>query len=407
MAEKISMPQLGESVTEGTITKWLVQPGDKVKKYDPLAEVMTDKVNAEVPSMFDGTIQELVAKEDETVAVGELICYIEAEGAASEDQETKPDAPVEAGAVAEKTPDKAAGGNRYSPVVLKLAQQYQIDLSSLQGSGRNGRVTKKDVEAAQQNPSPKTTEQKQEKKEQSAPAVKAAPEKTAAGDIEIPIAGVRKAIAANMSKSKSEIPHAWTMIEVDVTNLVHYRNSMKDAFKQTEGYPITFLPFFIQAAAESLKEFPALNAYWQEDKIIQKKDINISIAAATEEALYVPVIQHADEKNIKGLAKDVASISDKVKKGTLSGEDMRGGTFTVNNTGSFGSIQSAPIINQPQVAILSVESIVKRPVVMPGDMIAIRHMVNLCLSLDHRALDGLVCGRFLQSMKNKLEQISG
>lgn len=405
MAEKISMPQLGESVTEGTITKWLVKPGDKVKKYDPLAEVMTDKVNAEVPSMFDGTIQELVAKEDETVAVGELICYIKAEGAASDEPETKPDSPVESGTLPESKKEQT-GENRYSPVVLKLAQQYQIDLSAIEGSGRNGRVTKKDVEAVRQNPSPKTSKREPEKKEQNAPAVKASPEKTAAGDVEIPVAGVRKAIAANMSKSKSEIPHAWTMVEVDVTNLVHYRNNMKESFKQSEGYSITFLPFFIQAVAEALKEFPALNAYWQEDKIIQKKDINISIAAATEEALYVPVIQYADEKNIKGLAKEVASISDKVKKGTLSGEDMRGGTFTVNNTGSFGSIQSAPIINQPQVAILSIESIVKRPVVMPGDMIAIRHMVNLCLSLDHRALDGLVCGRFLQSVKKKLEQIS-
>lgn len=405
MAEKISMPQLGESVTEGTITKWLVQPGDKVKKYEPLAEVMTDKVNAEVPSMFDGTIQELVAKEDETVAVGELICYIEAAGAASGEPEAKPESPVESGAMPESKKEQT-GENRYSPVVLKLAQQYQIDLSAIEGSGRNGRVTKKDVEAVRQNPSPKTSQQEPEKKEQNAPTVKSSPEKTAAGDVEIPVAGVRKAIAANMSKSKSEIPHAWTMVEVDVTNLVHYRNNMKESFKQSEGYSITFLPFFIQAVAEALKEFPALNAYWKEDKIIQKKDINISIAAATEEALYVPVIQHADEKNIKGLAKEVASISDKVKKGTLSGEDMRGGTFTVNNTGSFGSIQSAPIINQPQVAILSIESIVKRPVVMPGDMIAIRHMVNLCLSLDHRALDGLVCGRFLQSVKNKLEQIS-
>lgn len=405
MAEKISMPQLGESVTEGTITKWLVQPGDKVKKYDPLAEVMTDKVNAEVPSMFDGTIQELVAKEDETVSVGELICYIEAEGAASVESETKPDSPVESGAMPEGKKEQT-GENRYSPVVLKLAQEYHIDLSVIEGSGRNGRVTKKDVEAFRQNSSPKPSEREPEKKEQDAPAVKASPEKTTAGDVEIPVTGVRKAIAANMSRSKSEIPHAWTMVEVDVTNLVQYRNNMKDSFKQSEGYSITFLPFFIQAVAEALKEFPALNAYWQEDKIIQKKDINISIAAATEEALYVPVIRHADEKNIKGLAKEVASISNKVNKGTLSGEDMRDGTFTVNNTGSFGSIQSAPIINQPQVAILSIESIVKRPVVMPGDMIAIRHMVNLCLSLDHRALDGLVCGRFLQSVKNKLEQIS-
>jgi 2-oxoisovalerate dehydrogenase E2 component (dihydrolipoyl transacylase) len=212
-----------------------------------------------------------------------------------------------------------------------------------------------------------------------------------------------------MVKSKHEAPHAWTMVEVDVTNLVQYRNQVKQSFKEKEGFNLTFLPFFIKATVEALKEFPQLNSMWAGDKIIQKKDINISLAVATEDALYVPVIKNADEKTIKGIGREVQELAGKVRLGKVSGADMQGGTFTVNNTGSFGSVLSAPIINHPQAAILSIESIVKRPVVIEsdaGDMIAIRSMVNLCLSLDHRVLDGLVCGRFLARVKEKLENMT-
>ncbi|WP_407681698.1 dihydrolipoamide acetyltransferase family protein [Pseudalkalibacillus salsuginis] len=226
------------------------------------------------------------------------------------------------------------------------------------------------------------------------------------GDVEIPISGVRRAIADNMVRSKHEAPHAWMMMEVDVTNLVEYRNSVKGDFKQKEGYNITFLPFFIKAVVEALKEFPMINSMWAGDKIVQKKAVNISIAVATEDSLFVPVIKNADEKSLKGIAKDVNELASKVRSGKLSGDDMKGGTFTVNNTGSFGSIQSTPIINYPQAAILSVESIVKRPVVMDNGMIAVRDIVNLCMSLDHRVLDGLVCGRFLSRVKEIVENIS-
>ena len=226
------------------------------------------------------------------------------------------------------------------------------------------------------------------------------------GDIEIPVTGIRKAIAQNMVRSKHEAPHAWTMVEVDVTNLVEYRNSVKGDFKSKEGYNITFLPFFIKAVVESLKEFPQLNSMWAGDKIIQKKDINISIAVATDDALYVPVIKQADEKTIKGIAREISELAGKVRTGKLKSDDMQGGTFTVNNTGSFGSVQSMGIINYPQAAILQVESIVKRPVVMNNGMIAVRDIVNLCMSLDHRVLDGLVCGRFLQRVKEILENTS-
>lgn len=406
--EQIKMPQLGESVTEGTISKWLVSVGDTVNKYDPLAEVMTDKVNAEVPSSFSGKIVELIASEGETLEVGAIICTIEIEGQDSTPQETITKNQTEIVQIPEVSdaPNKA----RYSPAVLKLSGEHGIDLTQVSGSGAGGRITRKDllaiiesgavvppqpkVEAVPTTPAPKAVEK-------AAPAPMDVP--VTAGDIEIPVSGVRKAIAANMLRSKHEAPHAWTMVEVDVTNLVAYRNSIKSEFKAKEGFNLTFFAFFVKAVAQSLKEFPQMNSMWAGDKIIQKKDINISIAVATEDALYVPVIKHADEKTIKGIAREITELASKVRSGKLTSADMQGGTFTVNNTGSFGSVQSMGIINYPQAAILQVESIVKRPVVMDGGMIAVRDMVNLCLSLDHRVLDGLVCGRFLKRVKDILE----
>lgn len=431
--EKILMPQLGESVTEGTISKWLVSPGDQVKKYDPIAEVMTDKVNAEVPSSFTGTIMELVAAEGETISVGELMCHIETEGGSDEVSKEKAESAPAKAEVAPETngttapavsaaPKRDKGSKvRYSPAVLRLAQEHDIDLEQVEGSGNEGRITRKDLqklidsgnipkagEATKAAPAAAQTEVT--KVETPAPSAKPAAVPVnvpvVPGDVEIPVTGVRKAIAENMRRSKHEAPHAWTMIEVDVTNLVNYRNSIKNDFKAKEGFSVTFLPFFIKATVEALKEFPQINSMWAGDKIVQKKDINISIAVATDDALFVPVIKNADEKSIKGIAKEVGELAGKVRSGKLSGEDMKGGTFTVNNTGSFGSIQSMPIINYPQAAILSVESIVKRPVVMNNGMIAVRDMVNLCMSLDHRILDGLVCGRFLARVKEILENIS-
>jgi 2-oxoisovalerate dehydrogenase E2 component (dihydrolipoyl transacylase) len=417
MATKVTMPQLGESVTEGTISQWLVKAGDQVKKYDPLCEVMTDKVNAEVPSSIAGTITEIVAQEGETVEVGGLICYIEEEGAAAEapqeavspqEEQAKPE-------VAQTADQDQSMKRRYSPAVLKLSQEHGIDLEQVVGSGKGGRITRKDLLKLIE--SGKIPEQQTSPVERDVPApeqpvpgtANAAPavtplSSTAAGDIEIPVSGVRRAIATKMVQSKHEAPHAWTMIEVDVTDLVAFRSRMKDEFKRKEGVSLTFLPFFIKATVEALKEFPMINSQWAGDKIIQKKVINVSLAVATEDALYVPVIKQADEKSILGLAKAIDQLAEKTRQGKLTTEDMQGGTFTVNNTGSFGSIQSAPIINYPQAAILSVEAIVKRPVIKDG-MIAVRDMVNLCMSLDHRILDGLICGRFLQSIKKKLESM--
>lgn len=418
------MPQLGESVTEGTISKWLVSVGDKVNKYDPLAEVMTDKVNAEVPSSFSGVIKELIANEEDTLAVGEIICTIEVEG--GESPQAKTDAPAPA-AVGTEVAAQVEQGNkaRYSPAVLKLSQEHGIDLTQVSGTGAGGRITRKDllkliesgnVPVAGQKVKEETAVQPEPQKQLVSQPVSTSASKTqeaspvqipvAAGDIEIPVTGIRKAIAANMLRSKHEAPHAWTMIEVDATNLVDYRNSLKDEFKKKEGFNLTFFAFFVKAVAQALKEFPQINSMWAGDKIIQKKDINISIAVATDDALFVPVIKNADEKTIKGIAREISELAVKVRTGKLRSEDMQGGTFTVNNTGSFGSVQSMGIINYPQAAILQVESIVKRPVVMNNGMIAVRDMVNLCMSLDHRVLDGLVCGRFLQRVKEILENTS-
>jgi 2-oxoisovalerate dehydrogenase E2 component (dihydrolipoyl transacylase) len=425
--EQIKMPQLGESVTEGTISKWLVAVGDKVNKYDPLAEVMTDKVNAEIPSSFSGVIKELIANDGDTLAVGEIICTIEVEGGTTETPSTPSSEAVNNSTLSSSSSIDADSPNkgRYSPAVLKLSQEHGIDLAQVKGSGAGGRITRKDLlciiesgnipKAGTVAPTTQPVVEGPVARQEAIAPVAPTASKTAApapsiptlpGDIEIPVTGVRKAIATNMLRSKHEAPHAWTMMEVDVTNLVEYRNSIKDHFKKTEGYNLTFFAFFVKAVAQALKEYPQINSMWAGDKIIQKKDININIAVATDDALFVPVIKHADEKTIKGIAREITELAGKVRKGQLKSDEMQGGTFTVNNTGSFGSVQSMGIINYPQAAILQVESIVKRPVVMNNGMIAVRDIVNLCMSLDHRVLDGLVCGRFLQRVKEILENTS-
>jgi 2-oxoisovalerate dehydrogenase E2 component (dihydrolipoyl transacylase) len=378
MAEKVVMPKLGETVTEGTVSRWLVKAGDQVKKYDPICEVTTDKVVAEVPSTSDGTILEIVVQEGETVPVLSLICYIE----------TKSE-------------------QRFSPAVLKLAQEHKLDLSMLQGTGTGGRITRVDIMEIVDGKRQLTAAAVQEVE---TPAGSASYpitfiEQISQEDQVIPMSSVRKSIAARMVQSKHDAPHAWTMVQCDVTNLVHFRSGVKDEFKKKEGINLTFMPFFIKAVVEAIKEYPIINSQWDGDKIIVKKEIHISIAVATDDALFVPVIKDADQKSILGLAKEVDNLAKKSREGKLTMEDMSGGSFTISNTGSFGSVLSAPIINQPQAAIISMEAIVKQPVVI-NNMIAIRDMMNICLSLDHRVLDGLVCGRFLQSVKQKIENYS-
>ncbi|WP_018132816.1 dihydrolipoamide acetyltransferase family protein [Effusibacillus pohliae] len=462
MAE-IKMPQLGESVTEGTIAKWLKQPGDRINKYDPLCEVITDKVNAEVPSDFAGVLTKILVHEGETVPVGTVIAVVEevgaevpaeeakaapaaaAVGAAAEGVAAEPAAVADRGNAA--TVFAAADGEaraRFSPAVMRLLQEHNLDPSQIKGTGAGGRITRKDVlafieqgGAAQrlikteedlssvavptkpatgsvpvQVAAPKTTVETGDERPANgatvaAPAAKPAERLAEEGDTVIPVTPIRATIAKRMVESKHTAPHAWTMVEADVTSLVKFRESVKDEFKRKEGISLTFLPFFIKAVVESLKEFPVLNSTWAGDKIIIKKRINISIAVATDDALFVPVIKDADRMSILGLAHAIHELAAKARAGKLAPDDISGGTFTVNNTGAFGSILSQPIINSPQAAILSMESIVKRPVVLENDAIAIRSMVNLCLSLDHRVLDGLVCGKFLTAVKQRLESFDG
>lgn len=413
--EKIEMPQLGESVTEGTISRWLVSPGDVVKKYEPLAEVTTDKVNAEIPSLFSGVVKELIATEGEALSVGEVILLIDTEESGNQDRRAGGSVAVrEEKAAVESNPQIENQAARYSPAVLRLSQEHRIDLSAVKGTGMGGRITRKDLlKLIQSGAAPQDSQEKdparQNEQTQAEKPIKHSSAQPSvqqqSGDIEVPVNGIRKAIATNMVRSKHEIPHAWMMTEVDVTNLVQYRDSIKDEFKQKEGFPLTYFAFFVKAVAQTLKEFPQMNAMWAGEKIILKKEINISIAVASEDALFVPVIKHADEKSIKGIAREIADLAVKARSGKLQPDDVQGGTFTVNNTGSFGSIQSMGIINHPQAALLQVETIVKRPVIMNG-MIAIRDMVNLCVSLDHRVLDGLICGRFMNRVKEILESTS-
>ncbi|MEC0372034.1 dihydrolipoamide acetyltransferase family protein [Paenibacillus chibensis] len=433
----VVMPQLAESLVSATIAKWLKQPGDKVEQYEPICEVVTDKVNAEIPSTIDGVMAEWVAEEGQKVAVGEVICRMAVEGQAPAPiQHHQAQQDTQTNAAAELTGDQSMR-SRYSPAVQSLAAEHGVNLSMIQGTGMGGRITRKDVLAFVEkggaarpqagtasevkspfkdlphaNPAvtpeqyiPKPPQPERNSGLHMSESPKIPPiEVERGGEREtlIDVTPIRNAIATNMRQSVSEIPHAWTMVEVDVTNLVLLRNKLKDEFKRREGYNLTYLAFFLKAVVNAIKDYPIMNSVWAVNKIIVKRDINISLAVGTEDSVMTPVIQRADQKNIAGLAREIEELANKTRQGKLKLDDMQGGTFTVNNTGSFGSILSYPIINYPQAAILTFESIVKKPVVI-NDMIAVRSMANICLSLDHRILDGVICGRFLQRVKENIE----
>ncbi|WP_339310473.1 dihydrolipoamide acetyltransferase family protein [Paenibacillus sp. FSL M7-0896] len=461
----VIMPQLAESLVSATIGKWLKQPGDSIEQYEPICELITDKVNAELPATVDGTMAELLAEEGQTVSVGEIIARIAVAGsaapaaaapspAASGDAPTPAAAPAaasgtapQAAHAAARPPMPAAAYDaaapmraRYSPAVQTLAAEHGINLAAVPGTGLGGRITRKDVltflesSASVQPPAPAAAPA-------AAPVPDAAPAPAAlqpvfqpvhdehqqvrnsglhlsespkiptieieggrgsSSEYLIDVTPIRNTIATRMRQSVSEIPHAWTMIEVDVTNMVVLRNKLKDEFKRKEGINLTYLAFLMKAVVSAIKDYPIMNSVWAVDKIIVKRDINISLAVGTEDSVMTPVIKKADQKNVAGLAREIDELALKTREGKLRLDDMQGGTFTVNNTGSFGSILSYPIINYPQAAILTFESIVKKPVVI-NDMIAVRSMANICLSLDHRILDGVISGRFLQRVKDNVE----
>ncbi|HCN59676.1 MULTISPECIES: dihydrolipoamide acetyltransferase family protein [Mammaliicoccus] len=417
----VKMPKLGESVHEGTIEQWLVKPGDTIEEYDALCEVITDKVTAEVPSTYSGTIKEIVVEAGETVDVGTVICRMEVEGDIPTDENVGYSEVVhdslqvaetdqEDNVANKNNSDNKLNNGQYSPVVFKLASENNINLENVKGTGNLGRVTKKDILNAIENGTVDVSNTQQNVEEKTTEVSNASfqnvsNESTNIPGDSVPINGVRRAIANKMVQSVNEIPHAWMMVEVDATDLVKTRQHHKTSFKQNEGYNLTFFAFFVKAVAEGLKKYPMLNSTWANDEIKIHKDINVSIAVASEDKLYVPVIKNADDKSIKGIAKEINDLATRGRKHQLTSQDMQGGTFTVNNTGSFGSVSSMGIINYPQAAILQVESIVKRPVVV-NDMIGIRDMVNLSLSIDHRILDGLMAGEFLKYVKERIQSMT-
>lgn len=419
--KEIKMPHLGESVTEAAIVQWLVKPGDSVKRYDPLMEVVSDKVTTEVPSDFDGVVKEFLISLDTDVPIGTAVMTLETEET-TEKTEVATLAPVkEASAEQAQEHETVAttstatshqkNNGRYSPAVLKIALEKKIDLTQVTGTGRDGRITRKDVtnftptqaRTPEKTVSPGTSPSISEEPvaSQNESAATASPTETSPDKI-VSADPVRKAIAKKMVQSVNEIPHAWLMVEADVTNLVQLRNSLKDEFKQQEGLSLSFFPFFAKAVIQALKKNPKINTSWDDGSIIYHKDVNLSIAVTTDEHLYVPVIQQADNYSIAGLAKEINRLAQEVRQGTLASKEMQGGTFTLNNTGTLGSVQSMGIINHPQAAILQVESINKRLVPTADGGFKVADMVNLCLSIDHRILDGQQAGKFLRDVKDNL-----
>ena len=417
----IELPQVGESVTEGVIGKWLKSVGDRVERFDPLVEVVTDKVNMEMPSPVTGTLTALLVDEGETIPMGTPIAEVAVEGeTVSQDPPSVPsDPPAEApplnrigtllkdvapvgptgsgGPISSDGPSRQDSGQRtrrYTPAVLRLAEERGVDLEMVQGTGIGGRVTLKDVrgliERAEQTAAPHTPTSESPSQ--------------VADEERVPLSPVRRMIAANMVKSASEIPQAWTLVEADVTGLVARRQAVRADFQQREGINITYLPFVMKAVAESLKENPLLNSSWDGDAIIYKRRINIGIAAAAPDGLVVPVVHDADTLSIADLASKIDNLVGRARRGKLDLEDVQGGTFTLNNTGALGSIMSQPLVNYPQAAILTTEAIVKRPTIV-GDGIAIRSMMNLCMSFDHRIMDGAEASAFINAVKFRLESI--
>ncbi len=463
MATTITMPQLGETVTEGTVAQWLKKPGDSIEKYEAFVEVSTDKVNAEVPSPVTGVLREIICKEGETVATGAAIAIIDEVGAASVPppvaHASAPAAVVDVapssygasgsgpGVGPQTRPSPGNGASNgsssvvgngtvreasfvndplvlrgFSPAVRKLAREHRVDVTALHGTGRDGRVTANDVlAAASEGPSasmaatimhvppvspapvspatvPATTH---------APAAHAGISGTSSyaspvpGTL-VPLSPARKIIAKRMVESLAIAPHAWTMVEVDVSKVWAWRAAAKARFQTEKGFPLTLLPFFSYAVVQALRSSPLLNAKFTDDGIVVHREINLGIAIGMDSNLMVPVIRDADSLTIGGLAIAAGKLIERARTGKLSADELGGGTFTVNNTGANGSVLSKPIINGGQAGIVTMEAVVKRPVVV-GDAIAIRSIMNVCLSLDHRVIDGTIANAFLSDIKKRLE----
>jgi 2-oxoglutarate dehydrogenase complex dihydrolipoamide succinyltransferase (E2) component len=428
MTTRITMPQLGESVSEGTVGRWLKQEGETIKRDEPLVEIITDKVTAEYPSPVTGRVAKILVNEDETVKVGAEIAEIEEAGTSSSaTPAASTSAPTSAsgvsgnGSAAHATAADNSGSaygsatsaapsassatatlERVSPLARRMAQEHQIDLQQVEGTGENGRIRKEDIIAhlAQQT-------LPQAAAPTMAPAPKSAtpvtPVATMEGDQLINPSPARRIIAEHMVRSKQTSPHATTIFEVDMTNLARWLARNKDAFRQREGYGISFQTFAIKAAVEALREHPYINSSWtEENKILLRHQINIGISIALENNLIVPVIRNADTLSLAGIARAMNDLVTRARTNRLTLADLQGGTFTVNNPGVFGTMMSMSIINQPNAAILTMDAVVKRPMVI-DDAIAIRDMMYMSISFDHRIIDGLSASQFMGAIKRRLE----
>ncbi|MFB3820175.1 MAG: dihydrolipoamide acetyltransferase family protein, partial [Candidatus Methylomirabilales bacterium] len=430
MSIPVVMPHLGESVAEGTVLEWLKKEGEPVQKDEPLLAISTEKVDAEVPAPAAGILARILVQIGESVACGATLAMIEpaeqrsavsgqlsAEqaGATSERSALSPTAPQAADAPVPRRPDAQSSAppltgspepsvhspsrpgasaplRFYSPAVLRLAQEFRVDLDVIQGTGEGGRVTKRDVERhiagrpAQAAPTPTAREE--------------------AGEEIVPLTKIRRTIAERMLRSVQTAPHATTVVEADFTAIARFRSERQAAFQQATGVKLTFLPFVVKAVAHVLREFPAVNARWGEDAIRVQRAIHLGIAVAMGEALAVPVLRSPAGLPVSEIAVRLAGLIARAREGRLQPEELTGSTFTVNNFGADGNLIGTPILNQPEVGILGLGSIEKRPVVLTRDgedVIAVRSMGYLCLSFDHRALDGATAGRFLQTLRRAIE----
>ena len=482
---KVTMPQLGESVAEGTIGKWLKQPGDHVDKYEPLVEVVTDKVNAEVPSPFEGILREILAEEGSVVPNNADIAVIEtaddagsgadapaaptAATAAAPDETsaateaTAKEAPVAAAAApsapapaAAPAPSPGPAGSdergpaemaaavaappatadpdaRMTPAVRRLLREHELTAAQIVGTGGGGRITREDVlkvvesirtGGAAPAPAPAVAPasgQNGSAAPAATPAAPAAPRPPAprgpvgapiefpegADEVLLPMTKMRKGIAAQMTRAL-EVPHAYVHMEVDVTNLVRARESAKRDYQAREGISLSYVPFVIKAAVDALRRYPSFNAHWTENGVLAKRRVHMGVAVAVDDGLIVPVVRDVDQLSISGLNRAISEVAGRARAGKLRLEDYGGSTFTIDNTGWFGSNLTMPIINVPEVAILTMEAITKRAVVLEtpdGDVIAIRPVMNMVLAIDHRANDGAEAAAFLRTIKNWLEAI--
>lgn len=402
---EIPLPQVGESVVDGYINRWLVKPGQSVSKFDPLVEIVTDKVSMDFPAPVSGTISKILIPEGETVSTGTPIIDIETSESNPVEEPTNfverqhisrvgkllknvgPVGPTGSGRL--KNNNKHSS-TFYSPAVLRAAKINHLDLTKIHGTGENGRVTLKDLNDFISDTSYTSSESSQ----------------NVPHTIEIvKTSSIRKTISERMEKSAREIPHAWTMVEIDVTELINLRTSIMDSFFAQEGIKLTYLPFAIHSACAAMGENPLLNSTWNEGEIWVNKQINIGIAVSTENGLFVPVIPNTNKLTISQIAKQADELINRAREGTLNIHEVQNCTFTINNTGALGSVLSGPLINHPQAAILTTERIIQRPVVIDGT-IKVRHIMNMCLSFDHRIMDGLEASNFLASVKHSLENIS-